>query len=107
MAMVKVKIKKNDRVVILTGRDKGKQGRVIEVLAKKSKVIVEGLNMLKNYERANPAAGQKGGIIPKEAPIHISNVMLLEGGVPTRVGRQVLADGRIVRIAKKSGNTLD
>jgi large subunit ribosomal protein L24 len=104
---VRMKIKKNDQVVVLSGRDKGKRGRVIEVLTRKNKVLVEGVNLLKHHERPNRPRGIAGGIIERESPIDASNVMVLEGGVPTRVGFQTLADGRKVRISKRSGEALD
>ncbi len=103
----KMKIKKNDRVLVISGRSKGKSGRVIEVLSKKGKVIVEGINLLKHHERANRAAGKAGGIIEREAPIDVSNVMLIEGGQPVRVGFQVLADKRKVRVSKKTGAVIE
>jgi large subunit ribosomal protein L24 len=103
----KMKIRKNDQVVVLSGRDKGKRGRVIEVLTKKGKIIVEGINMLKHHERPNRQRGIAGGIVERESPIDASNVMLLEGGRATRVGFQILQDGRKVRISKKSGAALE
>lgn len=103
----RLKIRKNDQVVILSGRDKGKRGRVIDVLTKKNKVIVEGVNLLKHHERPNRSIGKTGGIVEREAPIDASNVMLLEGGRPVRVGFQILADKRKVRVSKKTGATLD
>lgn len=103
----RMKIKKNDQVVVLSGRDKGKRGRVVEVLTKERKVLVEGVNILKHFERPNRQKGITGGIMPREAPIDVSNVMLLENGVPVRVGYQVLQDGRKVRISKKTGAALE
>lgn len=104
---IRMKIKKNDQVVVLSGRDKGKRGRVIEVLTKKSKVLVEGVNMLKHHERPNRQQGIAGGIIERESPLDISNVMVIQGGQPTRVGFQILADGRKVRVSKKTGEVID
>lgn len=103
----RMKIKKNDQVIVISGRDKGKKGRVVEVLTKERKVLVEGINMLKHFERPNRQRGIAGGIIEREAPIDVSNVMLLENGVPVRVGYQVLQDGRKVRISKKTGAALE
>ncbi len=103
----RLKIKKNDQVVVLSGRDKGKRGRVIEVLTKKGKVIVEGVNILKHHERPNRQRGIAGGIVEREAPIDASNLMLLEGGRPVRVGYQVLQDGRKVRVSKKTGAVIE
>jgi large subunit ribosomal protein L24 len=102
-----MKIKKGDQVVVLSGRDKGKRGRVIEVLTKKGKVMVEGVNLLKHHERPNRQKGIAGGIIEREAPIDVSNVMLLEGGRPIRVGFQILQDGRKVRVSRKSGAVIE
>lgn len=103
----RMKIKKNDQVVVIAGRDKGKRGRVIEVLTKKGKVIVEGVNMLKHHERPNRQRGIAGGIVEREAAFDVSNVMLLEGGRPVRVGFQVLSDGRKVRVSKKTGAVIE
>jgi len=103
----RMKVRKNDQIVVISGRDKGKRGRVIEVLTKKGKVLVEGVNMLKHHERPNRQAGKAGGIVQREAPIDVSNVMVLEGGRPVRVGYQVLADKRKVRISKKTGAVLE
>jgi large subunit ribosomal protein L24 len=104
---IRFKIKKNDQVVVLSGRDKGKRGRVIEILTKKNKVLVEGVNMLKHHERPNRQQGIAGGIIERESPLDISNVMVIQGGQPTRVGFQILADGRKVRVSKKTGEVID
>jgi large subunit ribosomal protein L24 len=104
---IKMKIKKNDQVVVLSGRDKGKRGRVIEVLTKKGKIIVEGVNLLKHHERPNRQRGISGGIVEREGPIDVSNVMVLEGGKPTRIGYQVLQDGRKVRVSKKTGAVIE
>ncbi len=104
---VKMKIKKNDRVIVICGRDKGKKGRVLEVISKERKVLVEGVNMLKHFERPNRQKGVAGGIVPREAPLDVSNVMLLDNDVPTRVGYQILQDGRKVRISKRSGAALE
>jgi large subunit ribosomal protein L24 len=101
-----MKVKKGDQVLVLSGRDKGKRGRVIEVLTKKGKIIVEGVNMLKHHDRPNRQA-KPGGIFAREAPIDVSNVMVLEGGRPVRVGYQLLADGRKVRVSKKTGAVLE
>jgi large subunit ribosomal protein L24 len=107
----KTRIKKNDQVKVITGRDKGKTGRVISVDRWHGQLIVEGVSMIKRHTRPNPQRQIKGGIAEKESPISISNVMVLtSGGVPTRVGFKVEAAGagvRRVRVAKKSGETLD
>ncbi len=103
----KLKIKKGDQVMIISGKYKGKRGRVLEVLTKKGKVLVEGWNLRKHHERRNPQKGVAGGIVEREAPIDVSNVMLLEGGIPVRVGYQKSADGRKVRVSKKTGVVID
>ena len=103
----RMKIRKNDQVVVISGRDKGKRGRVVEVLTRERKVLVEGVNILKHFERPNRQRGIAGGIVDREAPIDVSNVMLLENGVPVRVGYQILQDGRKVRVSKKTGAALE
>jgi large subunit ribosomal protein L24 len=101
------KIKKNDQVVVISGRDKGRRGRVIEVMTTTGKVMVEGVNLRNKQVRPNRQRGIAGGIVEREAPIDISNVMLLEGGKGTRVGYQVLTDRRKVRISKRTGAVID
>jgi len=107
----KTRIKKNDQVKVIAGRDKGKTGKVISVDRWRGKVLVEGVSMIKRHTRPNPQQQIKGGIAEKESSIAISNVMVLtSGGVPTRVGYKVEPAGtgvRRTRIAKKSGETLD
>ena len=101
------KIKKNDDVIVISGRDKGTKGSVLLVLPKKDRVIVQGVNMVKRHTR--PTATQSGGIVEKELPIHVSNIALVDpdGGKPTRVGFRILEDGRKVRVAKRSGEMID
>jgi len=103
----KIKIKKGDQVMIISGKYKGKRGRVLEVLNKKGKVLVEGWNMLKHHERPNRQRNIAGGIIEREAPIDVSNVMLIENGRPVRVGYQILQDKRKVRVSKKTGAVIE
>lgn len=107
----RIRIKKNDVVKVITGRDKGKTGRVISVNRDTGRLIVEGVNMVKRHTKANPSKQIKGGIAERESTIHSSNVMILtSGGVPTRVGFKVETSGgksRRVRIARKTGETLD
>lgn len=103
----RLKVKKNDQVLVITGRDKGKRGRVIEVLTKEGKVIVEGVNIVKKAVRPNRQRGVAGGIVEKEAPLDASNVMVVVDGKPTRIGYQILADGRKVRVSKKTGTALE
>jgi large subunit ribosomal protein L24 len=105
----RAKIKKGDQVIVIAGRDKNKRGRVIEVLPTEGKVKVEGANIIKKHERANPANNRGGGIIEKEAYLDISNVQLIDpqSGKPTRVKYQVEADGTKLRVAAKSGQSLE
>ena len=102
-----VKIKKGDRVIVTTGRDKGKKGEVIKVYPKDDRVLVSNVNMVKRHQRQTQT--QQGGIISKEAPIEVSNIAHVDPktGGPTRVGFKVLGDGRKVRFAKKSGEVID
>ena len=105
--MAKLKVKKGDTVIVITGRDKGKTGSVLRVDPGACRVVVQGVNMVKRHTR--PGAGQTGGIVEKEAGIHISNVAHIDpkSSQPTRVGYKMLADGRKVRFAKRSGEVLD
>jgi large subunit ribosomal protein L24 len=100
-------VKKGDKVQVISGKDKGKQGVILESFPKKERVLVEGVNVVKKHSKPSQANPQ-GGIISQEAPIHVSNVMPLDpkSGQPTRVGYK-LEDGKKVRIAKKSGESLD
>jgi large subunit ribosomal protein L24 len=103
----KLNIKKGDNVMVVTGNSKGQKGKVLEVIREKDRAIVEGVNMVKKHTKPN-AANPQGGIIEKEAPVHISNVMLVDpkSGKPTRVGRRLGADGKLVRYSKKSGEEI-
>jgi len=105
---VRVKIKKDDMVKVIAGRDKGKTGRVLEVNHLTRKITVEGISIAKRHTRPNPQKQIKGGIASREMPIQVSNLMVLTaGGVATRVGYKVDAGGRRVRVARKNGETLD
>ena len=101
------KIKKGDKVVVLTGRDKGRSGEVIEVRPAEGRARVRGINMVKRHQRQT--AAQEGGIISKEGTIHLSNLALADpkSGKPTRVGFKVMKDGSRVRVAKRSGVEID
>ncbi len=101
------KIRKGDSVIVLTGRDKGRRGEVIEVRPAESRALVRGINLVKRHQKQ--AAGREAGIISKEAPVHLSNLALADpkDGKPTRVGFSVLPDGRKVRVAKRSGVEID
>jgi large subunit ribosomal protein L24 len=100
------KIKKGDHVIVRTGRDKGKHGEVIEVRPKEMRALVRGVNMVRRHQKQT--AAQEGGIVSKEAPIHLSNLALEDpkDGKPTRVGFKILADGKKVRVAKRSGEDI-
>ena len=101
-----MKIKKGDTVQIIAGNDSGKTGRVIKVFLDKDRVVVEGANMVKKHARPTQDNPQ-GGIIEKEATIHISNVMMVAAGKPTRLGYKTLEDGRKVKFAKKTGEVIN
>jgi large subunit ribosomal protein L24 len=103
----KLHIKKGDTVLVITGNDKGRKGRVLEVIRKTNRAIVEGVNVIKKHTKPN-AESPQGGIIEKEAPVHISNLMLVEPktGEPTRVGRKLNDDGKLVRISTKTGEEI-
>ena len=103
---MKFKIRKNDRVQVITGKDRGKVGKVIRVIPKKRRAIVEGVNLVKKHQKPTP--GSQGGIVEKEASIHISNLMLIcpKCTDPVRVGFKILEDGSKVRICKKCGEVI-
>ncbi|MFS1514666.1 50S ribosomal protein L24 [Chengkuizengella sp. SCS-71B] len=104
----KLHVKKEDTVIVISGKDKGKKGRIIQALPRQNKVLVEGVNLIKKHARPSQDNPQ-GGIITQEAPIHVSNVMLADpkSGKPTRIGYKVLDNGKKVRVAKKSGQVID
>ncbi|MBN2813378.1 MAG: 50S ribosomal protein L24 [Bacteroidales bacterium] len=103
----KLHIKKGDTVFVNAGENKGQQGRVLEVIRKSSRAIVEGVNLVSKHTKPN-AKSPQGGIIKKEAAVHISNLMLVDpsNGKPTRIGRKLNADGSLVRYSKKSGEEI-
>ena len=107
--MAGLKILKNDTVEVISGKDKGKRGRVIEALPKAGRVRVEGVNKIKRHTKPNPQRNVQGGIVERENPIHVSNVALIDpkSDKPTRVGTKVMPDGSRVRVAKRSGLQLD
>jgi large subunit ribosomal protein L24 len=109
MAKLQTPIRKNDTVLIRTGKDRGTRGRVLRVLPDSNRVIVEGVNIIKRHTRPNPQRNIKGGIVEREGSIHASNVMLVdpETSEATRVGYKILTDGRKVRIGRKSGAVVD
>jgi len=105
--MPKLRIRKGDRVVVITGKDRGKRGEVLRAMPSENRVIVQGINIVKRHQRASQT--QQGGIIENEAPIQVSNVAHIDPKTdqPTRVGYKTLDDGRKVRYAKRSGEILD
>jgi len=101
------RIRKGDQVVVISGKDKGKRGDVVRVAG--DKIVVSNINVIKRHTKPNPQAGQPGGVIEREAPIHISNVMLFNpaSGKGERVGFKVLEDGRKLRVFRSSGESID
>ena len=109
MSQIALPIKKNDNVVVIAGRDRGKRGRVLRVVPTKNRLIVEGVNFIKRHTRANPQRNIKGGIVEREATLALSNVQLVcpECGATTRIGRRRLEDGRRVRYCVKCKGAVD
>jgi len=103
----KLHIKKGDTVLVITGVNKGQKGRVLQVIRKTNRAIVEGVNLMKKHTKPN-AENPQGGIFEQEAPIHVSNLMLVDpkSGEPTRVGRKLNDNGELVRISKKTGEEI-
>jgi len=100
-----MKIKKGDTVVVIAGKDKGQEGEVVQVMPSANKLIVNGINTAKKHSKAR-RANQQGGIIDRDMPVHVSNVMLVHKGKTTRVGYKIQADGTKVRIAKRNGEVI-
>jgi large subunit ribosomal protein L24 len=102
-------VKKNDNVIVITGRDRGKRGRVLRVLPDKTRLIIEGVNFIKKHTKANPQKNVKGGIVEREASVHASNVQIVcpECGKPTRAGNKRLDDGTRVRFCRKCEGVID
>jgi large subunit ribosomal protein L24 len=109
MSRLQTPIRRNDTVVVTTGKDSGKRGRVLKVLPTKNRLIVEGVNLIKRHTRPNPQRNIKGGIETREASLHASNVQLVcpESGKMTRIGRKILNDGPKVRICRKCEGVVD
>lgn len=101
-----MKIRKGDFVVVISGEDRGKTGKVLNVDPKKNRVLVEGVNFVKRHTKPR-RAGDQGGILEREAPIEASNVMLLYDNEPTKIGYQILADGKKARVAKRTGEVIE
>ena len=109
MSRLQTPVRKNDNVIVVTGKDRGKRGRVLKVLPHRNRVLVEGVNFIKRHTRPNPQRNVKGGIVEREASLHASNVQIVcpECGAPTRIGHQLLGDGRKVRICRKCDGAVD
>ena len=109
MALIASPIRKNDNVLVIAGRDRGKRGRVLRVLPRKGRVIVEGVNFIKRHTRPNPQKNIKGGIVEREAALSASNVQIVcpDCGAPTRIGSRRLDDGRSVRFCRKCKGVVD
>jgi large subunit ribosomal protein L24 len=109
MSRLATPIRKNDNVVVTTGKDRGKRGRVLKVLPEKNRVIVEGVNFIKRHTKPNPQRNIKGGLVEREAPLHASNVQVVcpDCGRATRIGRRILEDGRKVRFCRKCEGVVD
>ena len=107
--MIGSPIRKNDNVIVITGRDRGKRGRVLRVLPHKGRVVVEGVNFIKKHTKANPQKNIKGGIVEREAALNASNVQIVcpECGKQTRIGSRRLDDGRRVRFCRKCEGVVD
>jgi large subunit ribosomal protein L24 len=109
MSRLATPIRKNDNVVVTTGKDRGKRGRVLRMTPDKNRLVVEGVNIIKRHTKANPQKNIKGGVVEREAPLHASNVQLVcpECGKPTRIGKKILEDGRKVRVCRKCEGVVD
>jgi large subunit ribosomal protein L24 len=106
---MRIRLRKGDLVEVIAGKDAGKRGKVLKVIREKNRVIVQGVAFIKRHTRPNPQRNIKGGIAEREAPIHVSNVMVVsaEDDKRTRIGSKVLADGRKVRVSRRTGEVLD
>jgi large subunit ribosomal protein L24 len=109
MSRLATPIRKNDNVVVITGKDRGKRGRVLKVVPDNNRLIIEGVNLIKRHTKPNPQRGIKGGVMEREAALHASNVQLVcpECGKPTRLGKKILGDGRKVRVCRKCEGVVD
>jgi large subunit ribosomal protein L24 len=109
MSRLQTPVRRNDNVVVITGKDRGKRGRVLKVLPENNRLVVEGVNMIKRHMKPNPGRNIPGGVISREASLHASNVQIVcpECGKATRLGRRILGDGRKVRICRKCEGVVD
>jgi large subunit ribosomal protein L24 len=105
----RIRLKKNDLVEVLSGKDAGKRGKILKVFRERSRVIVQGVGFIKKHTKPNPQRNIKGGIAEREAPIHVSNVMVVspDDDKRTRIGFKILTDGRKVRVSRRTGEVLD
>lgn len=109
MSRLQTPIRRNDNVLVVAGKNRGKRGRVLKIVPEKNRLVVEGVNFIKRHTRPNPSQNIKGGIVEREASVHASNVQLVcpECSEPTRIGRKILGDGRKVRICVKCEGVVD
>ncbi len=109
MSRLQTPVRRNDNVLVTTGKDRGKRGRVLKVLPATNRVVVEGVNIIKRHTKPNPGRQIKGGVVEREASLHASNVQVVcpECGKASRIGRKVLGDGRYVRICRKCEGVVD
>ncbi len=109
MSRLQTPVRKNDNVVVVSGKDRGKRGRVLKVLPARNRLVIEGVNFVKRHTRPNPQRNIKGGIVEREGSVHASNVQIVcpECGAPARVGRQLLGDGRKIRVCRKCDGAVD
>ena len=109
MSRLRTPVRKNDTVLVVGGKDRGKRGRVLRVLPGRNRVLVEGVNFVKRHTRPNPQRNVKGGVVEREASLHASNVQIVcpECSAPTRIGHQLLGDGRKVRVCRKCDGAVD
>ncbi len=109
MSRLQTPVRRNDTVIVITGKNRGKRGRVLKLLPDRNRVIVEGVNFIKRHTRPNPSRNIKGGVVEREASLHASNLQIVcpECGAQTRIGRRLLGDGRKVRICRKCEGVVD
>ncbi len=109
MSRLQTPVRRNDTVIVIAGKDRGKRGRVLKLLPERNRVVVEGVNLIKRHTRPNPSRNIKGGVVEREASLHASNLQLVcpECGAQTRIGRRLLGDGRKVRICRKCEGVVD
>ena len=109
MSRLQTPVRRNDTVIVIAGKNRGKRGRVLKLVPERNRVVVEGVNLIKRHTRPNPRANVKGGVVEREASLHASNLQLVcpECGAQTRIGRRLLGDGRKVRICRKCEGVVD